>query len=186
MSAFLFSLVAVFLTSLGSRDQILIARLSGALGRNYALLVLGWLIAVATAIVMTAAGAHIGAMLPGPAKTMLAAFALIMASAELAWPNRVRKPAEPTRSLGAIGIVLLARQIGDASRFLIFAFAAGAGLSWFAGAGGAIGGMAAVFLGWALRSDLEAALPLRTIRIVLAVVVGMAAAVIALSARGLV
>ena len=186
MSAFLFSLVAVFLTSLGSRDQILIARLSGALGRNYALLVLGWLIAVATAIVMTAAGAHIGAMLPGPAKTMLAAFALIMASAELAWPNRVRKPAEPTRSLGAIGIVLLARQIGDASRFLIFAFAAGAGLSWFAGAGGAIGGMAAVFLGWALRSDLEAALPLGTIRIVLAAVVGMAAAVIALSARGLV
>src|SRR3546814_5437124 len=55
-----------------------------------------------------------------------------------------------SRSLGAIGIVLLARQIGDGARFVVFALAAWASLPTAAALGGALGGAAAVTLGWTL------------------------------------
>ena len=62
MSAFLFALVAVALTSLGSRDQLLIARISGTLGSNAGLLITGCLVAVITAVAMAYGGQYIAAM----------------------------------------------------------------------------------------------------------------------------
>ena len=49
----------------------------------------------------------------------------------------------PTRSLGAVALVLLARQIGDGARFAVFALAAWTVWPVTAGLGGAIGGAAA-------------------------------------------
>lgn len=186
MSAFLFALVAVALTSLGSRDQLLIARISGTLGASAGLLVTGCVVAVITAVAMAYGGQYIAAMLPAAGKTMLVAFALMMAAAELAWPNTIGLIREPTRSLGAIALVLLVRQFGDASRFTIFAFAAATGTPWFAAAGGAFGGVLGVVLAWSMGDALAERVPLRAIRIVLAVLLAVAALVIGLSARGLI
>ncbi|MXO91874.1 hypothetical protein [Pontixanthobacter aquaemixtae] len=185
MSGFLFALVAVMATSLGSRDQLLIANIAAKLGRSTGLLLVGCAVAIGTAVAMTFAGQYIAAMLPSAGKTMLVAFALMIAAAELAWPNKRSLIKEPTRSLVAIGLVLLARQMGDGSRFLIFAFAAGSGIPWFAGIGGALGGIGAVIVGWFLAEELAGKLPLRKLRIAMAVALAIAAIAIGLSARGL-
>jgi hypothetical protein len=80
---------------------------------------------------------------------MLAAMALGVAALEmLVW--RVRAvPAEPTRSLGAAGLVLLGLQLTDAARFLLFAIVVASLLPGAAGLGGALGGMVVVAIGWA-------------------------------------
>lgn len=186
MASFLLAFVAAFVASIGSRDQVLVARLAETLGRGIGLLVTASATAAISAAAMAFAGASIAEMLPGPAANMLAAFALLATAFELAWPNRVRQPGEPTRSLGAIGIVLLARQVTDAARFLVFALTAATLDPWLAGFGGALGGIAAVALGWALGAELEARWPLVTIRRVLAGAALVLALIIGLSARGLI
>ena len=55
---------------------------------------------------------------------LLVAIALAIAAFELGWEVRLKPMKEPTRSYVAIAVVLLARQISDAARFVIFAFAA--------------------------------------------------------------
>lgn len=184
MSSFLFGFALVLLVSLGARDQLLVARLAGRTGPG--LLVAGILAAAITACAMAWAGALIADLLFPAAKQMLVAFALAAAAFELAWPNREKAPAEPTHSVAAAFIVLLARQFGDAGRFIVFALAVSTALPMLVAAGGALGGAAALALGWVMGSSLENALPLRTIRIVLAVLLAVAAIAIGLAARGIV
>lgn len=186
MDSFLFAFAAVLLLSIGGRDQMMVARFSAQLGQSGALLVLALLVSGATAAIMAFAGAHIAAIMPAAAQSMLIAIALLIAAVELFWPVRLREAKEPTRSLGAIGLVLLYRQIGDAARFAIFAFAAATALAPLAGLGGALGGGAAMALGWAMREELKARLPLRAIRLGLGALLLIVAAWTALSARGLV
>lgn len=186
MSEFLFALVAVFLTSLGSRDQLLVARLSDSLGPNKGLLVTGCVTAALTAAAMAWGGNAISAMLPAAGKTMLVAFALLMAAAELGWSRKSGFLREPTRSLGAAALVLAVRQIGDAPRFIIFALAAALPSPVLAGAGGALGGMLALALGWVMAGTLARQKALRPVRFGLAICVLLIALVIGLSARGLI
>ncbi|MCP9221341.1 hypothetical protein MKP08_01070 [Erythrobacter sp. LQ02-29] len=183
MSSFLFGFAGVLLLSLGARDQVLVARLAGRTGP--AVLVAGWIAAVVSASAMAWAGAAIADRLAGPSKPMLVAFALVAAAFELAWPNREHGPKEPTHSAFAAFVVLLARQITDAGRFLVFALAAATALPWLVAAGGALGGGLALTVGHIAGANLERA-PLRAIRLVLAGLVLLSAAVIGLSARGMV
>jgi hypothetical protein len=183
-AAFLFALVGVFAVSLGGRDQLLVARLAERLGKGGGLLAIGVLASSVSAFAMAAAGLALALVLPEPAADMLVAIALVVAAVELAWPRRAALPDEPTRSLFAILIVLLSRQLGDAARFLVFAFAAG-GSAWLAGAGGALGGSAATALAVSLGGELGQ-WPLRAIRLVLAVLIGVAGIAIGLSARGII
>ena len=111
------------------------------------------------------------------------AFALAIAAAELAYPIRIKTPQEPTRSLGAIAIVLLARQMGDGARFAVFAVAAWTVVPLTAGLGGALGGAAAVAVGWSVGSETLARWPLRIARLVLAGCLALAALFIGLNAR---
>ncbi len=182
-ASFLFALASVFALSLGGRDQLLAARLAERLGGGGGLLAVGVLASTLSAFAMAAAALALALVLPGPAANMLVAFGLLIAALELAWHRRPALPDEPTRSLFAILVVLLARQLGDAARFLVFAFAAG-GSAWLAGAGGAIGGSAAIALGAMVGGELDR-WPLRAIRWTLAGVTGLAAVIIGLSARGL-
>ena len=183
MDSFLFALVVVFLTSTGGRDQLLVARLSVSLGQSSALLAVAMAVCAMTATVMAYAGASISAMLPGPAQQMLIAMALAIAAVELFWPVKLKQPSEPTRSLGAIALVLGVRQVGDAARFAIFALAAATVLAPMAGLGGALGGAGALYLGWSLGESLQRGLPLRMIRIVLGCVAMTVALVVAAQAR---
>jgi putative Ca2+/H+ antiporter (TMEM165/GDT1 family) len=184
LAAFLFALAAVFTVSLGGRDQLLAARLAERLGKGGGLLAVGVLASTVSAFAMAIAGLALALVLPGPAADMLVATGLLLAAAELAWPRRAVLPEEPTRSLFATFIVLAARQIGDAARFLVFAFAA-AGSAWLAGAGGAIGGSAAIALGVAASGELPR-WPLRWVRIGLAALLAVTGIVVGLEARGII
>jgi len=185
MASFLMALVSVFAVSLGGRDQLLVARLAERLGRGGGLLTVGIAASALSALAMALAGLALALALPGPAADMLVAMALLVAAVELAWKRSPALPDEPTRSLFATFVVLLARQLGDAARFLVFAFAAG-GSAWLAGAGGAVGGSAALALGVALGDELPKRAPLRAIRLGLAALLAVVAVVAGLSARGII
>lgn len=174
-------LVAALAT--GGRDQRMVAQWAGTLGQSAQLLVVALVSACLSAAAMAWVGAEFAALLPRRAAQMLVAFALAIAAAELAMPVRMKQPKEPTRSLAALGIVLLARQIGDGARFAVFALAAWTVWPVTAGLGGAIGGAAAVALGWGMGDAALARWPLRPLRIALAVCLGIAALFIGLNAR---
>ncbi|MDJ0643170.1 MAG: TMEM165/GDT1 family protein [Erythrobacter sp.] len=183
MDAFLFTLLLVVAVSLGGRDQLIVARLSEALQQSWPLLAVGAVVSSVSAGLMALAGATLADILPPRAADMLVAFALAIAAFELFWPVRLKAMEEPTRSLGAAGIVLLARQVGDAARFVIFAFAAEATYPLVTVIGGAIGGFAALSIGWTMGARLERQIPLRPIRLAIGACLIIAALVIGLNAR---
>ncbi|MEL6877442.1 MAG: hypothetical protein AAGL68_05020 [Pseudomonadota bacterium] len=182
MVSFLLAVLLVFMIALGGRDQLLVARLSEKLGNTFGLLMLGLFVAAISASIMAFAGSTIAAMLPPRAADMLVAIALGVAAIELAWPIREKPLNEPTRSLGAIGIVLLARQLSDGARFVVFALAAGASSPLVAAIGGAIGGGAAIALAWRMGGTLRTKTPLRYLRLAMALCLIVAAVVIGLNA----
>lgn len=149
MTGFLLALIAIFVAGLGARDQVLIATFAARQGQRPALLLVAL---VSVALAAAAAIWLAGAFAPGltiPVRRMLAVLALGLAAIEMivSWPRRA--PAEPTQSLGAFGIVLLAQQLTDASRFLLFALSVASIWPGAAGLGGALGGGAVVLVGWA-------------------------------------
>ena len=168
MDAFLLTLILTFAIAFGGRDQMIIAQFSDATGRPVELLVLGMACAAATGTVMALAGWQIAALLPDRAANMLVAIALVIAAFELAWPVRLRAMKEPTRSYVAIATVLVFRQLLDAARFLIFAFAAQAIYPAVTIIGGALGGMAAIALGWVTGQRRLDAFPLYYLRVAMA------------------
>ncbi|WP_341712873.1 hypothetical protein [Erythrobacter sp.] len=186
MTSLLFAMVASFLAAAGARDQLMVAALRERLGASTALLLVALASAAGTAFAAAWFGGRLSAGMSQDASTMFVAIALLLAAFECGWPHRFRKPEEPTRSLGAIAIVLFARQLTDASRFLVAAFAVFFASPSLAGFGGALGGGAAVALGWAMGEDLERRLPLRRLRIVMAVALFLIACVVGASARGLI
>lgn len=183
MDGFLLSLLLVFVLALGGRDQALVAQWSDALGQSLPLLLTGIVCAILAAAAMAWIGAEFAALLPRKAAQMLVAAALGLAAFEMGWPGRIKPPAEPTRSIGAIAIVLLARQIGDGARFVVFALAAWASLPITTALGGALGGAAAIVLGWGLGAGRLARWPLRPVRIALGTGLMIAALFIGLNAR---
>lgn len=185
MAPFLFALISVFLLSLGARDQLMMARMSASSGQAGSLLLIGILVSAISAGVMAYAGSWMASLLPTRAQYMLAAFALGAAAVELAWRVKLKKMHEPTQSKGAFGVVLAATQMHDAARFLVFALAAGASMAGVAGLGGALGGAAALYLGWTMGEELET-WPIKPIRWVLAGLALAAGIYMALLARNLI
>lgn len=181
MSGFLFAFLATLLAGAGTRDQLTVAALAQRNGAGAGLLVTAIAAACLAAGVAAWAATAITPLLPGDARRFLAALALGMAGAEMLLFSPARKPAEPTRSLGAAGIVLLAQQLTDAARFLIFAIAAATSAALVTGIGGAAGGAAVVTAAW-LAPELVQGQALRTIRrvaggalLLLAIVLGLQA-----------
>jgi len=149
MTSFYLALIAVLLAGIGARDQVTLARLTLAQGARPLALVLAVALAVATAAAAAVAASAIAPTMPPPARQVMAAMALVLAGGEslLIVPGR-RKPAEPTRSLGALALVLAAQQLTDAPRFLVFAMGVGTGSPALAGAAGALSGAALMAMAW--------------------------------------
>ncbi len=183
MDAFLFTLLLVFASVQGARDQVLIGQLSDAFDRAVPVLFFAVACASLSAVVLSFAGATIAEFLPSRAANMLVAFSLVAAAIELAWPVTKRSIKEPTRSSAAISLVLLLRQIGDGPRFIIFAFAAAAHYAPAAGIGGAIGGAAALALGWFVGDRVMSRFPLKYLRLALGACLFVAGILIGLNAR---
>ena len=155
MPAFYLTFLAVLLAGLGARDQVPIAGLALGQGRRPAVLVVAILTSIATATLAAYAAALMLVQLPPPARTIFAAIALGMAGLESMVLAPRRDPREPTNSLGALALVLLAHQVTDTPRFLVFGMGVGLAGPWPAGAAGAIGGTMLVAFAWA-RPDLLA------------------------------
>lgn len=149
MSGFLFAFLAVLLVGVGARDQATVAALSVRLGASNPLLAVATACSLASAAFAAWAAQAVLPMLAGDARLVLAAMALGLAGGEMLVLGPRRAPDEPTQSLGAIGIVLLAQQVIDAARFIVFALAVGTAAPLSAGLGGAVGGAAVVAMGWA-------------------------------------
>jgi len=90
----------------------------------------------------------IAPMMTAPARLFLAAIALGFAGLEALALSPGREPQEPTLSLGALAVVLLAHQLTDASRFLIFGIALAADAWMPAGLGGGLAGILLLAAAW--------------------------------------
>lgn len=147
MSALLLALIACALAGIGGRDSALLAGMAqrGA-PRAGLIAVAGITTALTTALAAWAGGEAVALLVPD-ARTMLAGFALLIAGGEALLVRAPRVPAEPTHSLGALGIVMLAQQIADPVRLLVFAIALARHDALGGGLGGVIGGGAALALG---------------------------------------
>jgi len=185
MPGFFFALVATLLAATGGRDQRMVANLADRLGAGIGLLAVAWLTCAVSTGFAAAIGAGMAVLFAPAGKAMLVAFALLLGAGELAWPILWKEPAEPTRSLFAIGFVLASRQLLDAARFIVFALAAATGAPELVAIGGTLGGGAALTLAWAMGGDLTRRIPLRAIRLGIAGLLLVAAVWTGLSARGI-
>lgn len=162
-----------------------VARLSAALGGGRALLVAGWCACAIACALAARLGSGIAAELVPEAKTMLVAMALLLASLELLVLRPGRAPSEPTRSFGAVLLVLGAAQLTAAAGFLVFALACATGAPWLAATGGTLGSGAVFTAAWSTGAEWEARLPIGPLRYGVAAVLLASAVVTGLSARGL-
>lgn len=182
MTGFLVAFIATFLLGVGARDQVLIAGLSARQGQRPALLVIALASAALAALAAMWLASSFAPQLAPPARRMLAILALALAALEMIVLRPKAAPHEPTNSLGAFAAVLLAMQVLDAARFVLFAIAVASILPGAAGLGGALGGMAVVAIGWAEGQALLD-LPLARIRRWLGAAVLLAAAVLVFTYR---
>ncbi|MCB2079814.1 MAG: hypothetical protein KDE55_19230 [Novosphingobium sp.] len=148
MVSFYLTLMAVLVSGFGARDQVTMGQLTLKQGARPAALVIGIVLAIVTAAAAAYAASLVAPMLQPRARTILAAMALAFAGGESLLIAPGRKPSEPTNSLAALAVVLLAHQLTDAARFLVFAVGVGTNAPLPAGIGGAIGGAALIAAGW--------------------------------------
>lgn len=150
MSAFYLAFLSVLLAGLGARDQLTVAALSQRQRGRPGVLLVGLAVSVATAAFAAWAASYIAPLLVPRARLVMVAIALALAGVESLWPFASRRMEEPTASLGALAIVLLAHQLTDAARFLVFGLAVAFAAPFAAGAGGAAGGALSLAAGWML------------------------------------
>lgn len=186
MPALFLALLTSALAMLGGRSARLVARMAEALGGSAGLLLTGWLCAIATSALAAWMGAWLAPQMPPAGKAMFVALALGLAAIELLVTRDRPAPAEPTRSLGAVALVLIAAQATDAARFFVLALAVATAEPGLAAAGGALGSGAVLTVAWALGGEWDARLPHRALRLAVSGLFLIAAVVVALSARGII
>ena len=174
MADFLFALLAVLIAGLGARDQVLVAGMAERQGPRPGILLVGLAAAAASAAAAGWLGAVTAPLLIPRARTLLLAMVLGLAALELLFMRPRRTAKEPTNSLGAFAVVVLAQQLTDAARLLVFGLAAASAVPQLAALGGAVGGGLSVLGGWLAAQHLRG-LPLVAIRRGLGAVLALAA-----------
>jgi len=150
MLAFLSAFAAALLLGMGARDQMLVAGLSLRLGKRISLLI----VALTATALTSALAIWAGETLALPASPLFAGLALIFAGLEMIMRRPGALPAEPTRSLGAMGLAFALVQIFDAVRIILFGLTLAAVLPGAAVLGMVAGALASVGLGWGTGSRL--------------------------------
>lgn len=159
---FLATFLAVFAASLGGREAVRVARLSAALGADLPLFLAVAIAAIAGAAMAAFLGTGLTELLTERSANWLTAAALAITGAEVLFLRAGPAPREPTRSLFAITVVLLAGVVAEAAGFMVLAFAASSRQPIFVGAGGALGALFALG-GAALAGTDWQKLPLRAV-----------------------
>lgn len=155
MPAFYLTLLAVLLAGFGARDQATVAALSERQAQRPGILITALVSAVATAIAAAFAAQWMLGELPPPARMIFVAIALGFAGLESLVLAPRRALQEPTHSLGALLLVLLAHQITDAARFVVFAMGVGMAAPVASGVAGVIGGAVLIGFAWGLPATFE-------------------------------
>lgn len=164
MPFFFLALFAAAAASLAGREAVRVARLSAALGARAALLTACWLACAIGSGVAAWLGARIVGWIAQDARAVLVPVALLLAAGELALLRPARAPAEPTRSFGAIAIVLGTAQLTSAAGLLTLTLAASSAVPQLTALGGALGSGAVLTAAWRAGREWEARLPLLTLR----------------------
>jgi hypothetical protein len=181
MSAFYFAFLATILAGLGARDQAAVAALTVRQRARPGALLTAIVVSALTAAFAAWAGSFAVPLFVPKARLMIAAIALAFGAGEAFWPFPPRRMEEPTASLGALAVVMLAHQLTDAARFLIFALAVALDAPLAAGIGGAAGGAAVVTAGW-LLPETFASTRLRPVRRAMGAILLLAALVVVFQA----
>lgn len=148
MSTLYLTLMAVLFSGFGARDQVRIAARSLEQGPQLAVLLPVVAISIATAVFAAWAATLIAPLLLPPARQVLLALALLFAGGEsLVLVPRYR-PQETSPSLGVLAIIVLAHQLTDSARFLVFGIAVATNAELPAGIGGALGGVVLIAAAW--------------------------------------
>jgi hypothetical protein len=148
LTGFILALVAVLLSGLGARDQLTVAALSRNPGPRPGVLLVAIGVSCSTAALAGWGAALVAPMMAYPARLFLAALALGFAGVEALVLRPGREAQEPTLSLGALAIVLLAHQLTDAARFLIFGIALASDARMPATVGGGVAGILLLAAAW--------------------------------------
>lgn len=163
MSAFFLTFLAVAVAMLAGRDAVRVARLRATLGWGGPLVVTVLLAALAGAALAAWIAGSMIPLIPAAFKPLTVAIALGLAGAEVLLRAPPESPREPTRSMGAITLVLLLGMVTDASGFIILSLAIATGAPLFAAVGGAFGAVV-VLCGAIVAGEDWQALPLKWIR----------------------
>jgi Ca2+/H+ antiporter, TMEM165/GDT1 family len=185
MTGFFLALLACLAVELSGRDAVRVAQLSARLGPGAGLLAAIWVSAIATSALAAFAATLIGPAMPGPARQMLVAFALVLAALELALRRAPRAPAEPTRSTGAMLLVLLAAQLTDGARLLVLALAIASKAPVAAAVGGALASGAALSVAAVAAAHWPDATRVKPVRLAVAGLLLIFGIATGLDARGL-
>jgi hypothetical protein len=147
--AFYLTFVAVLLSGFAARDQVAVASQSSAHGRRVPALAIGIIVSIlSAAFAGWAAQLIVPLMLPA-ARVFLCAMAVAFAGIEslVIAPRGAKR--EANASLGLFGLIMLAHQLTDAARFIVFGIAVALIAPVVSTAGGALGGMVLVGMAWA-------------------------------------
>lgn len=147
MTAALLAFLAAVLAGAGARDQMLVAGLAARRSLPVVLLIVAVATSAATAVFAAKAAELLVPQLSAGARVLFAGMAAVVAGIECLVIGPPRQPQEPTRSIAAHVIVLVAHQLTDGARFLIFAIAVATAVPTAAALGGAAGGAASVLIG---------------------------------------
>ncbi|WP_120077737.1 hypothetical protein [Aurantiacibacter odishensis] len=178
MPAFFLTFIAVVAAMVAGRDAMRVARLRSTLGWTGPLLVTAVLAALAGAALAAWIASGLAHLIPASFKPVVVAVALLLAGLEVLLRTPPAKPREPTRSMGAITLVLLLGMVTDASGFIILSLAIATGEMLLAAAGGAMGALV-VLVGAIVAAEDWQALPLDLLRRIVGAGLILAAVVIA-------
>ena len=160
-------LLACLLGSLGGRAQLTVTMLVRAHGRSAALSLVAIGSALLTTTIWASAGTAIAAQLPEAMQVWIAVIALFVAAIELLIPVVPPQAKEPTRSFGAIALALIAKQMFDAPRLIVFAATIQAKDWTLVGLAAAIGSSLAILSEFLLPGSTLSSRANRTLRLVL-------------------
>lgn len=147
MIALLLALLLVQLAGIGGRDQLLLAGLVARNGQRLSLLAVAAGTGALACLLAGWLARESEFEFDHRLRLLVAAMALAVGGIESLAIGPPKQAAEPTHSLGAAAVVLLAHQLTDSARMLAFAIVL-ATQSWLAVVGAAFGGAVALAIGW--------------------------------------
>ena len=177
MFAFFLTFLSVLLAMFAGREALRVARLAEATGGVGTLVALVAGVSVLACVLAAWLAGTFADLLSPQQRGWFVAAALVLAALEVMLLGLPDTPREPTRSLGAIGLVLFAGVLTDASGLLVLSIGIATGQAGLAAAGGALACAAALGAAAFARGDWEK-LPRRTLQVAVGIALMAGAAVI--------